>query len=103
MNIGESIVIWIETSFKKRNATLKRKIRRARRIARRGSNWKALNKGKGRTGFKRIKMKGKTYIFKRMSGTEKVTKKRIGHKLGLASWLRSSQKGKKKFRPEKNI
>lgn len=89
MNIGEAIENWFEQSFRKRTATEKRKIKIARKIAHRGTNWKQLNKGSGKRGFTRVKATdGKTYVFKRQTGHEKVTKKRSGRKLGLAKWLR---------------
>lgn len=83
MNLGELF----EITFHKRTPYEKRMVKRKIRRARRGTNWKVLNKGIGRPGYVR-KKNGKVYKFVRMSEQQKYMKKRVGRMLGREKRLR---------------
>lgn len=54
---------------------VKRKIKKTRKKAHRGTNWKTL---KPRTGFKRVKLPGsKTYVLVRLKQKERYSKKKL--------------------------
>lgn len=77
----------LEYTFRKRTPYEKRLVKRAARRARRGTNWKVLNKGVGRPGYVR-KKNGKVYKFVRLSEAQRYIKKRIGRALGHEVRLR---------------
>lgn len=81
-------LLMFEAVFHKRNVSEKRKVKKKRRKAQRGTNFKTLGGGKSRKGFKRVKINDKKYSFVRQSPKERVTKKRIGHQLGKTPRLR---------------
>jgi hypothetical protein len=83
MNLGELF----EITFHKRTPYEKRMVKRKIRRARRGTNWKVLNKGAGRPGYVR-KKNGKVYKFIRMSEQQRYMKKRVGRQLGREKRLR---------------
>jgi hypothetical protein len=83
MNLGELF----EITFHKRTPYEKRMVKRKIRRARRGTNWKVLNKGIGRPGYVR-KKNGKVYKFVRMSEQQRYMKKRVGRMLGHEKRLR---------------
>ena len=84
MNLFESIITILQEKFtpRKRNRVIRRKTKKARRRAHRGTNWKLT---KPRKGYKRVKLpKTKRYVFVRLKPNEKIAKKRlmkiVGHK-----------------------
>jgi hypothetical protein len=83
MNLGELF----EITFHKRTPYEKRMVKRKIRRARRGTNWKVLNKGVGRPGYVR-KKNGKVYKFVRLSEQQRYMKKRVGRMLGNEKRLR---------------
>lgn len=83
MNLGELF----EITFHKRTPYEKRMVKRKIRRARRGTNWKILNKGIGRPGYVR-KKNGKVYKFVRLSEQQRYMKKKVGRLLGREKRLR---------------
>lgn len=82
MNLFESIITILQEKFNphKRNKMVRRKSKKARRRAHRGTNWKLT---KPRKGYKRVKLpKTKRYVFVRLKPTEKIAKKRLMTKVG---------------------
>jgi hypothetical protein len=74
-----------EVVFQKQSSIEKRLRKKALRRAHRGTNWKFLEP---REGYLRFKIPGtKRYVLKRMSPTQRVTKKQIGRGLGIRSHL----------------
>lgn len=82
--LTEEVAALLEITFHKRTPYERRMIKRAARRARRGTNWKVLNKGKGRRGYVRRK-DGKVYSFVRLSEAQRYAKKRVGRGLGRES------------------
>lgn len=80
--------VFAEIAFRKRSASEKKAIKKAKRRAHKNTNYKALNHGVGRKGYKRVKVGGKRYMFERLSGQERVVKARVGRALGKATRLR---------------
>jgi len=80
--------IFQEITMTRRSPGEKRKIKKRKRIAHRGTNWSSLGGGKPKRGFKRVKVGEKRYQFERMSPEEKVKKKQVGTQLGKAKNLR---------------
>lgn len=82
--LTEEVTSLLEVTFHKRTPYERRMIKRAARRARRGTNWKVLNKGVGRRGYVRRK-DGKVYSFVRLSEQQRYSKKRVGRALGRES------------------
>ena len=80
--------IYNEITITKQPLNVRRKRKKKIRKAHRGTNWKSLGGGKGRRGFKRVKIGGKRYQFKRLTAVEKVKKQQVGAKLGRATFVR---------------
>jgi hypothetical protein len=82
MNLFESIMTVIEEKFipHKRSKVVKRKTKRARRRAHKGTNWKII---KPRRGFKRVKLpNSKRYVLVRLKQNEKASKRRLMRAVG---------------------
>jgi hypothetical protein len=82
MNLFESIITVLNEKFapRKRSKVMRRKTKKARRRAHKGTNWKLT---KPRKGYKRIKLTGtKRYVFLRLKPTEKIAKKRLMRTVG---------------------
>jgi len=70
----------LKVAFKKWTTSERKKKKRSLKKAHRGTNY---NTKKPRKGYLRVKAPGgKSYIYKRLTGKEKVTKKRVGKRLG---------------------
>lgn len=82
--LTEEVAALLEITFHKRTPYERRMVKRAARRARRGTNWKVLNKGQGRRGYVRRK-DGKVYSFVRLSEAERYARKRVGRSLGRES------------------
>lgn len=87
INLFESLEILTEKIIKKSSSKrskftphkltkpVRRKIKKSRKRAHRGTNWKTL---KPRTGFKRLKMPGsKRYVLVRLGQKERYSKKKL--------------------------
>jgi len=73
----------------KRTRLARRRVRKQRFLAHRGTNWKSV---KPKAGFKRVKI-GKMYIRVRMGGNEKNIRRLVGRAVGKQS-ARFREKGK---------
>jgi len=80
--------VFSEIYFHKRSVSEKKKVKRARRRAHRNTNFKSLNQGKPKKGYKRVKVGDKRYMFQKMSGQERIIKQRVGRALGRSKQLR---------------
>ena len=74
--------IFNEVILHKRTSSEKRVVKKSLRRAHKNTNWRFTTAKKG---FKRVKIGSNRYVFKRLSGMEKITKKRIGKALGTNS------------------
>ena len=82
MNLFESIITVLNEKFTphKRSKVMRRKTKKARRRAHKGTNWKLI---KPRKGYKRVKLTGtKRYVFLRLKPNERVSKKRLMRTVG---------------------
>jgi len=83
VNKDIDIIDEVSSIFHKWTRGKKRKKQISLKKGHRGTNWKSK---KPKKGFARIKGPGgKTYIYKRLSAAQKITKKRMGQKLGTQS------------------
>ncbi len=82
----DNLKVFEEIYFKKRTSSEKRKVKRDRRRAHKGTNWKQVTP---KAGMKRIKIASNRYVKVRLSPIELTSKKNVGRSLGRAKYLRT--------------
>lgn len=86
MDENENLDIILETVFTKWTSFDKRMKKRDIRRSHKGTNWGST---RAREGYKRVKIPGtKRYILVKQSAMERITKKKVGHGLGIRKELR---------------
>jgi hypothetical protein len=86
MDENEDLELILETVFHKWTSFDKRAKKKAIRRAHKGSNWGST---KAREGYKRVKIPGtKRYVLVKQSAMERITKRKVGHGLGVRKELR---------------